>query len=73
MLRDHQVGSSFLTGCGSSTSDANEIEALANLDPDLTPGPTGRIKIDLFDGHRITAKGGFDVDMLARLLKGLSS
>jgi len=39
--------------------------------PTLTP--TGRIEIELAGGHRIMAEGGFDVDMLARLLKGLSS
>jgi transposase len=35
--------------------------------------PTGRIEIELSAGHRVTAEGGFDADMLARLLKGLSS
>ncbi|MDU8914204.1 IS66-like element accessory protein TnpA [Aestuariicoccus sp. MJ-SS9] len=31
-----------------------------------TPG--GRIEIELAGGHRISAEGGFDPDMLARLL-----
>lgn len=43
------------------------------LQPASAPTPTGRIEIELAGGHRITAEGGFDVDMLARLLKGLSS
>lgn len=32
-----------------------------------------RIEISLADGHRITAEGGFDLDALTRLLKGLVS
>jgi len=48
-----------------------EIEASARLNP--TVAPTGRIEIELSSGHRITAEGAFDVDVLARLLKGLSS
>jgi transposase len=48
-----------------------EIEASASLDPTVTP--TGRIEIELSSGHRITAEGAFDVDVLARLLRGLSS
>jgi len=48
-----------------------EIEASSSLDPTITP--TGRIEIELSSGHRITAEGGFDVDALARLLKGLAS
>lgn len=31
----------------------------------------GRIKIDLAGGHSISAEGGFDPDVLARLLKGI--
>ena len=50
-----------------------EIEASASLDPAMTTTPTGRIKIELSSGHRITAEGAFDVDVLARLLRGLSS
>ncbi len=42
------------------------------LQPASVPTPAGRIEIKLSSGHRITAEGGFDVDMLARLLKGLS-
>jgi len=48
-----------------------EIEASASLDPTVTP--TSRIEIELSCGHRITVEGGFDVDVLARLLKGLAS
>ena len=48
-----------------------EIGAPASLDPTTTP--TGRIEIELSSGHRITVEGAFDVDVLARLLKGLSS
>ena len=50
-----------------------EIEASASLDPAMTTTPTGRIEIELSSGHRITAEGGFDVDVLARLLKGLAT
>lgn len=50
-----------------------EIEASSSLDPAVATTPTGRIEIELSCGHRITVEGGFDVDVLARLLKGLSS
>ena len=50
-----------------------EIEASASVDPAVTSTPSGRIEIGLPNGHRIIAGGGFDADMLARLLKGLSS
>ncbi len=50
-----------------------EIEASACLDPAVATTPTGRIEIELSSGHRITAEGAFDVDVLARLLRGLSS
>ena len=33
----------------------------------------GRIEIELAGGHRISAEGGFDPDVLARLLKELMS
>jgi transposase len=33
----------------------------------------GRIEIELAGGHRISAEGAFDPDVLARLLKGLMS
>ncbi len=54
-----------------------EIEASATLpEPALSApitGPGGRIEIELAGGHRISAEGGFDPDVLARLLKGLMS
>jgi len=50
-----------------------EIEASSCLDPVVATTPTGRIEIELSSGHRITAEGGFDADMLARLLKGLAT
>ena len=50
-----------------------EIEASASVDLAVTSTPSGRIEIELSNGHRIIAEGGFDADMLARLLKGLSS
>jgi len=50
-----------------------EIEASTSLDPVVTATPTGRIEIELSCGHRVTAEGAFDVDVLARLLKGLSA
>lgn len=48
-----------------------EIEASASLDLAVTA--TGRIEIELSCGHRVTAEGAFDVDVLVRLLKGLSA
>ena len=50
-----------------------EIEASTSLNPAVTSAPTGRIKIELSSGHRITAEGAFDADVLAQLLRGLSS
>lgn len=44
--------------------------------PEQPPGlgpPGGRIEIELAGGHRVSAEGGFDPDVLARLLKGLMS
>jgi len=35
--------------------------------------PDGRIEIELAGGHRISAEGSFDPDVLARLLRGLMS
>lgn len=35
--------------------------------------PGGRIEIELAGSHRISAEGGFDPDLLARLLKELMS
>ena len=49
------------------------IEASASVDPAVTSTPSGRIEIELSNGHRIIAEGGFDADMLARLLTGLAS
>ena len=50
-----------------------EIEASASVDLAVTSALSGRIEIELSNGHRIIAEGGFDADMLARLLKGPSS
>ncbi len=50
-----------------------EIEASANLDPTVITTPRSRIEIELSSGHRITAEGASDVDVLARLLRVLSS
>jgi transposase len=35
--------------------------------------PDGRIEIELAGGHRVSVEGGFDPDVLARLLRGLLS
>jgi len=35
--------------------------------------PNGRIEIELAGGHRVSVEGGFDPDVLARLLRGLLS
>jgi len=50
-----------------------EVEATNNPVPVLAPVAAGRIEIELPGGCRGLAGGGFDVDVLARLLKGLSS
>ncbi len=50
-----------------------EVEAANSPVPALTRVPAGRIEIELSSGHRITAEGNFDVDVLSRLLEGLSS
>ncbi|MCP5085831.1 MAG: transposase [Rhodobacteraceae bacterium] len=50
-----------------------EVESSTTLVPALVTVPAGRIEIELSCGHRITAEGGFDVDVLARLLKGLAT
>lgn len=50
-----------------------EVEAVATPVPALAAIPGGRIEIELPDGCRISAEGGFDVDVLAQLLKGLAS
>ena len=50
-----------------------EVEGSTSLVPVLATAPAGRIEIELSSGHRIMAEGSFDADMLARLLKGLSS
>ena len=52
------------------------VEVTVSPPPDVampTPAPVsgGRIKIDLAGGHSISAEGGFDPDVLARLLKGI--
>jgi len=50
-----------------------EVEAANSPPPVVATIPAGRIEIELPSGCRISAEGGFDVDVLARLLKGLSS
>jgi len=50
-----------------------EIESSANLEPAVATTPAGQIEIELSSGHRITAEGGLDVDVLARKLRGFSS
>ena len=50
-----------------------EVEAVASPVPALATVPAGRIEIEFPDGCRVSAEGGFDVDVLSRLLKGLSS
>ena len=49
-----------------------EVEVATSPVLTLATAPVGRIEIELSCGHRITAEGGFDVDVLARLLKGLA-
>ena len=45
-----------------------EVEVATSPVRALATAPAGRIEIELSCGHRITAEGGFDVDVLARLL-----
>ena len=50
--------------------------AVSHPEPMEPPGigpPGGRIEIELAGGHRISAEGGFDPDVLARQLRGLMS
>ncbi len=55
-----------------SASDASATLMEPALSAPVT-GPGGRIEIELAGGHRISAEGGFDPDVLVRLLKGLMS
>ena len=50
-----------------------EVEVAASPVLTLATVPAGRIEIELSAGHRVTAEGSFDADVLVRLLKGLSS
>jgi transposase len=50
-----------------------EVEVATSSVPALATAPAGRIEIELSSGHRVTAEGSFDADMLARLLKELAS
>jgi len=50
-----------------------EVEAASSPPPVVATIPAGRIEIEFPSGCRVSAEGGFDVDVLARLLKGLSS
>ena len=43
----------------------------AGIEPVSAPAVSGRIEIELAGGHKISAEGGFDPDVLARLLKGI--
>jgi len=43
------------------------------VQPSTIASSSVRIEIELADGHRISAEGGFDADVLSRLLKGLLS
>ena len=74
-LRDER----YASGSDAASEDGGpvflpvEIEVPAPTVPVAAIAPTGRIEIELSSGHRITAEGGFDVEVLARLLKGLSA
>ena len=50
-----------------------EVEVATSPVLALATAPAGRIEIELSSGHRVSVEGGFDADMLARLLKGLLS
>ena len=59
-----------------------EVGSSHVVDPPGLPGPdrvvsastpSGRITIEFSCGHRLCAEGGFDPDLLARLLKGIIS
>ena len=36
-----------------------------------TPAPDGKIEITLREGHRVVVSGGFDPEVVSRLLRGL--
>lgn len=72
----------FAPALSEDVSDADsvflpvEVTVASLLDiavPTPAPISDGRIKIDLAGGHSISAEGGFDPDVLARLLKGIMS
>lgn len=50
-----------------------EVELATSPVPALATAPVGRIEIELSSGHRIKAEGGFDVDVLVQLLRGLAT
>jgi transposase len=51
----------------------SEPSLLADRDESAPEGAAGEIEIALATGHRVRLRGGFDADLVARLLRGLSS
>ena len=61
-------------GVGLDVHDAPSLPMPATTRLEQSTGPAstnGRIEIELAGGHRISAEGGFDPEVLGRLLKGL--
>ena len=76
-LKDPRFAPDFTEVVAGSVFLPVEISpAASHPEPAQPSGPVafgGRIEIELAGGHRISAEGGFDPDVLARLLKGLMS
>ncbi len=76
-LKDPRFAPDFTEVVAGSVFLPVEISPAASHPVPAQPsGPVafgGGIEIELAGGHRISAEGGFDPDVLARLLKGLMS
>lgn len=78
-LKDPRFAQGLIEGASEAVFLPVEIGP-PEFEADPVPKPTepvsctrGRIEIELAGGHRIRAEGGFDPEVLARLLKGILS
>ena len=53
------------------TSSFLPVEVVAEPPPEPTAASDGRIEIALPSGHRVSASGSFDVDVLCRVVRAL--